>query len=95
MVYYLSINQSISSLLLLHNVKKQTLNTVSTRSNKRKKRDDKNSTMLIHINLGGKGCLRIRPQGVFQVKQPPYIKNNNKIYIFFNRHKLGKYKLFW
>ena len=35
------------------------------------KSEDKNSTMLIHINFGGnEGCLRIRPQWIFQVKQP-------------------------
>ena len=46
-----------------------------------------------YINLDGKRCLRIRPHGIFRVKQLPYIKNNDKI-CFFNCHNLGFYKLF-
>ena len=33
--------------------------------------------------LGGKGCLQIRPIGVVQLKQPPYIKHDIKSYTFF------------
>ena len=45
-------------------------------------------SMLIHINLDGKECLRIKPQGFFKSCSHPISKTMTRFIYFFNHHKL-------